>query len=432
MRLSIKTARKLSGIVKVPGDKSISHRAVMLGAISQGITEIEGFLHAQDCLSTIRCVKDLGIEVELKGSLVVIEGRGLDGMQEPSGILDVGNSGTTIRLLAGILAGQAFTTFIQGDSSISSRPMARVTKPLQEMGAIILGRDGANQTPLAIRGGSLKPFAYRTPIASAQVKSALLLAGLYTPGWTEIQEPFQSRNHTELMLRAFGAKLECQGSISRIKGRPVLQGKKVVVPGDLSSAAFFLVAALIVPDSSIILENVGLNPTRDGVIEVLKAMGGRIRIYNQREVAGELMGSLEVETSELHGITIGGSLIPRLIDEIPVLAVAALFARGVTEIRDAAELKVKESNRINAIAQGLLRLGARIEELPDGLRIHGGVPLRGNTCDSCHDHRIAMSLAVAGLAAEGETIIENSQAVDISFPQFPSLLKGLREDHSYG
>lgn len=430
MRLSINPVHRLSGVIKVPGDKSISHRSVMLGALSNGITEIEGFLMGEDCMSTVRCIRALGIPVTVAGETVVVEGRGLHGLQEPDDVLDVGNSGTTIRLLSGILAGQPFNTLLTGDPSIRRRPMGRVTRPLREMGARIMGRQDGNLAPLAIQGGQLKPFTYKSPVASAQIKSAVILAGLFAPGWTEVIEPAPSRNHTELMLRSFGAEVICSENSVKVKGEPNLTGQRVLVPGDISSAAFFLVAGLIVPQGKITIQSVGLNPTRDGIIEVLQAMGAKIRIFDTQTVAGEVIGSLEVETSELQGVTVGGKIIPRLIDEIPVLAVAGAFARGVTEIRDAAELKVKESNRIRTMVEGLSRLGVRVEELPDGLRIYGGSVLKGSICQSHHDHRIAMALAVAGLRAEGETVIEDAGSINVSFPKFPELLRQLREGSS--
>ena len=427
MNLSVMPARSLRGRITVPGDKSISHRAVMIGALAEGKTEISGFLQSKDCLGTIRCVRALGVPVEIGTDTVTVHGRGLDGLCESETILNVGNSGTTIRLISGILAGQPFTTVLTGDASIRRRPMGRVTRPLREMGAEIIGRDNGNLAPLAIRGGNLRPFLYDLPVASAQVKSALLLAGLYAPGWTQIREPVLSRNHTELMLASFGAAVERDGSVVRVKGEPSLTGQRIIVPGDISSAAFFIVAGLIVPQAKIVIESVGLNPTRDGIIEALREMGAKISISDQRTVAGEVMGTVEAESSDLRGITLGGEIIPRLIDEIPVLAVAALFARGVTEIRDAAELKVKESNRIAAICEGLARLGGRVEELPDGLRIYGGYPLTGTVCRSFSDHRIAMALAVAGLAAAGETVIEDAESASVSFPEFAATIERLRE-----
>lgn len=440
MKRKVTPAGSLSGVISVPGDKSISHRAVMLGALAEGTTEIEGFLTSADCLHTLQCMRSLGVSIERGSGLasdtsqrkqsgeekILIQGKGLWGLQEPEGFLDVGNSGTTIRLLSGILAGQPFTSFLTGDASLCKRPMQRVIVPLQEMGAQIMARRGGTLAPLGIAGGNLRSITYKTPVASAQVKSAVLLAGLFASGWTEVIEPTVSRNHTELILAAFGAELEKEGNSVRVKGLPKLLAQKVAVPGDLSSAAFFLVAALIVPSSRILLRSVGLNPTRSGIIEVLQAMGAKMRVFDVEEVAGELRGSIEVESSSLQGISLGGEIIPRLIDEIPILAVAGLFARGVTEIRDAAELKVKESNRLMAICQGLTRIGGRVEELSDGLRIHGGFPLQGANCQSFGDHRIAMALAVAALGAKGETVIEDAEAVDISFPGFWGLLEELR------
>jgi len=460
--------RGLHGVIRVPGDKSISHRAVMLGALAEGTTHIEGFLTAEDCLHTLQCIRSLGVTVQTEdeqrskqeqqvgwlistaqadlaestevngwvenpmpaGMRILIEGKGLGGLQEPEEVLDAGNSGTTLRLLSGILAGQSFTSFLTGDASLCKRPMERITIPLRKMGAQIMGRRGGSWAPLAIRGGKLQAISYQLPVASAQVKSALLLAGLFAPGWTEVSEPALSRNHTELMLEAFGTEVEKEpqgaGMRVRVKGFPTLQAQKVSVPGDLSSAAFLLVAGAIVPAAKLTIKSVGLNPTRDGIIEVLQAMGAKLRITEVQQIAGELRGTIEVESSALQGISVGGEMIPRLIDEIPLVAVAGLFARGVTEIRDAAELKVKESNRLLAICEGLSRLGGRVEELSDGLRIYGGHPLYGASCRSFGDHRIAMALAVAALCAQGTTVLEGAEAVDISFPGFWRLLEELR------
>lgn len=432
MILQITPTKRMEGTLTVPGDKSISHRAVMLGSIAEGTTEISGFLAGEDCLSTIKCMQALGVPIKMEEDKVIVEGQGLGGLQEASNILDAGNSGTTIRLLSGILAGQPFTSIINGDASLRKRPMGRIIRPLMLMGAHVLGRGDDNYAPFAIRGGNLRPLTYTLPVASAQLKSALLLAGLYAEGWTEIIEPIQSRNHTELMLNSFGAHLHKEDNIIRIEGGTPLRGQKLIVPGDVSSAAFFMVAGLIVPEGHIILKNVGLNKTRSGIIEVLQEMGASLNIRDIYSTAGELMGTVEVQSSELKGVTVGGEMIPRLIDEIPILAVAALFAKGITEIRDAAELKVKESNRIAAICQGLQRLGARMEELPDGLRIYGGQSLQGNTCDSFNDHRIAMALAVAGLRAQGDTYIEGAEAIDISFPGFKETLNMLAKGDNHG
>jgi len=425
VNLRIQETLKLEGTITVPGDKSISHRAVMLGALAQGTTEVSGFLMGDDCLSTIACFRKLGISIELTEKKVLINGKGLDGLEESGDVLDVGNSGTTIRLLTGILAGQNFTTFLTGDSSIRKRPMGRITEPLISMGAEIIGRKNATLAPLAIKGGKLQNLKYSTPVASAQVKSALLLAGLYADGWTEVIEPAKSRNHTELMLQAFGAQVEEGENTARVKGRPALSGRQIKVPGDISSAAFFLAAGALVPEGALTITNVGLNPTRSGIIDVLSQMGAKITVYNKSNLDGEITGDIRVESSSLKGISIGGAMIPRLIDEIPVIAVLAACASGVTEIRDAEELKVKESNRLTAIAEELTKMGARIEELPDGLRIFGGKVLKGTVCASHHDHRIAMALAVAGLRAHGETIINNADIVNVSFPQFAASLESI-------
>jgi len=445
MRRKVTLAEGLKGVIRVPGDKSISHRAVILGALAEGRTEIAGFLAAKDCLNTCQCLRQLGISIAEKQkdqsasdrftSTIFVEGRGLGGLQEPQEVLDAGNSGTTMRLLAGVLAGQPFTSVLTGDVSLCARPMERVTIPLQQMGAQISaqtrGHQGGAFAPLTITGGNLQSISYSLPVASAQVKSALLLAGLYASGWTEVIESTISRNHTELMLEAFGAEVKKEQfaqeqQVLRVKGLPVLKAQQVLIPGDLSSAAFFLVAGLIVPDSRIVIKDVGLNPTRCGIVEILQAMGGNLRISEQVQIAGEIRGTVEVESSSLHGISIGGRIIPRLIDELPILAVAALFVDGVTEIRDAQELKVKESNRLLAICEGLTRLGGQIEELDDGLRIRGGASLEGALCQSYGDHRIAMSLAIAALGAAGETMIEDAEAVEVSFPGFWSLLDELR------
>ncbi len=427
MELTINPAKSLRGQVAVPGDKSVSHRAVMFGALAEGITEIEGFLAGEDCLSTVSCLRKLGVTIDetAEGSLKV-HGKGLQGLAESGEVLDVGNSGTTMRLLLGILAGQPFFSVLTGDPSIRRRPMARVTLPLAKMGARILGRQDGNLAPLGVRGGNLQPIAYESPVASAQVKSAVLLAGLYAKGVTEVNEPYVSRDHTERMLRAFGAKVERAGARVAVEGFPVLQAQNVKIPGDISSAAFFLVSGSIVRDGEIRLTNVGLNPTRDGILTVLGEMGASIRIENQAEVSGEPVGDLIVRPAELRGVRIGGSLIPRLIDEIPVLAVAAAYAHGVTEIRDAAELKVKESNRIAAAARELVKMGVRVEELSDGLKIWGGKPLQGAAAESSGDHRMAMAMAVAALGAEGVSRINGAEAAAVSFPDFFETLQRLR------
>lgn len=419
---SVTRANKLTGHVTVPGDKSISHRAILLGALAQGQTRITNFLASEDCLQTVKCVSQLGVDVALEKDRVIVNGKGLYGLQEPSDILNVGNSGTTIRLISGILAGQPFASFITGDASIRQRPMKRITEPLKQMGVSIIGREQESLAPLAIQGGNLKPITYLTETASAQVKSAILLAGLFTPGWTSVTEPAKSRDHTELMLQGFGVPVEIDGMTVRVKGQPSMAGCDIQVPGDISSAAFLIVAASIVPRSRLILKNVGLNPSRTGIIEVLQAMGANIQIMNQRVIMGEILGDICVESSRLKATTIAGDLVVRLIDEIPILAVAAGFAEGITEIRDAAELRFKESNRIGAIVTEYGKLGMDITELPDGLRIKGGNPIKGALCSSQGDHRIALSLAIAGLMGEGETLIEQSECIAISFPNFEQVL----------
>lgn len=426
--LIIEPKTALNGTVRVPGDKSISHRAVMLGSLADGVTRIRGFLMGEDCLSTVRCFQKMGVAAEINEDNVVVYGKGLHGLNEPQDVLDVGNSGTTIRLMSGILAGQNFTSVVTGDSSIRKRPMGRVTKPLREMGATILGRQKGELAPLAISGGSLRPISYKTPVASAQIKSSILLAGLFANGWTEVIEPEKSRDHSERMLRYFGAEVEVDDLAVRIKGHPILTGREIQVPGDISSAAFLLVAGAIVPDARVVIKDVGLNPTRTGIIDVLKEMGANLKIIENTADTGEPLGDLIVETSSLKGIKFGGQLIPRLVDEIPVIAVAAACAGGITEIRDAAELKVKESNRLEAICQGLQKMGVDIEELPDGLRIKGGKPIRGGvTLDSQQDHRIAMALAVAGLVADKGITIKNAEAINVSFPGFKNLLGTLEQ-----
>lgn len=420
--LVIEKINGISGTISVPGDKSISHRAVMLAAISKGKTTIEGFLNGQDCLSTIRCFRAMGVQIEQQGQSVEVEGRGLTGLQEPQDILDAGNSGTTMRLLSGILAGQNFFSVLTGDQSLRQRPMARVTEPLKRMGAVIDGRQSGQFAPLGIRGGGLQGITWETPVASAQIKSAILLAGLYASGRTTVQEPAISRDHTERMLAGFGIQVERQGTAVTV--RPgILEGQHILVPGDISSAAFFMVAAAAKPGSHLIIKNVGLNPTRTGIIDVLRQMGADIEIENLRHFGGEEAGDMIIRGASLTGTEINSEIVPRLIDEIPVLAVAAALADGITYIRGAGELKVKESNRLAAIASELRKMGVQITELPDGLEIHGPNKIRGAAVNSYHDHRIAMAMAVCGLFAEGKTTIADSGCIDISFPGFGELLQ---------
>ena len=409
----------------MPGDKSISHRSVMFGALAKGDTEISNFLRGADCLSTISCFRSMGVDIEEKGENVLVHGKGLRGLRRPDGILDCGNSGTTTRLISGILAAQDFDVTLTGDESIQKRPMKRIIDPLSLMGAEIESVRGNGCAPLHITGAPLHGISYSTPVASAQVKSAILLAGLYADGETRVTEPAPSRNHTELMLSSFGADVRTEGTTVTIRQAEELYGQKIQVPGDISSAAFFIAAGLLIPGSEIFLKNVGVNPTRDGVLRVFRRMGGSIETTALSSGAGEPAADLLVKASRLHGVEIGGEEIPSLIDEIPVIAAAACFADGVTVIRDAAELKVKESNRIAAMTENLRAMGADVTETEDGMIIRGGRPLHGAVIDSRNDHRIAMTFAVAALAAEGETSIPQWDCVNISYPGFLEDLRKL-------
>jgi 3-phosphoshikimate 1-carboxyvinyltransferase len=416
----------LRGKISIPGDKSLSHRSLMLGAIAKGETIIHGLLLGEDPRSTASCFRAMGVEIsELNSEKVIVKGNGLGNLQEPLEILDAGNSGTTIRLMLGLLAGHRERFFVvTGDASLRSRPMSRVVQPLREMGAQIWGRKANSLAPLAVSGQSLQPIHYHSPVASAQVKSCLLLAGLLTEGKTTITEPALSRDHSERMLRAFGANIEVDADTHSVAvtGYPTLTGQTVIVPGDISSAAFWLVAGAIVPNSELLIENVGINPTRTGVLEVLQAMGADISLENQRVVTGEPVADLRVKSSQLQATTIAGEIIPRLIDEIPILAVAAVFAQGTTIIKDAAELRVKESDRLTVMATQLDRMGAKVTELADGLEITGGTGLFGTEVDSFTDHRIAMSLAIAALNSRQSTTIHRAEAAGISYPDFVSTL----------
>ncbi|MBM6619852.1 3-phosphoshikimate 1-carboxyvinyltransferase [Bacillus suaedaesalsae] len=408
----------LNGTIEVPGDKSISHRAVMFGSLANGVTQIEHFLPGEDCLSTISCFRKMGIDIVQSHENVSVTGAGWNGIQEPKEVLDVGNSGTTARLLLGILAGLPNHSCLIGDESIGRRPMRRVTEPLREMGAKIDGRQDGQYTPISIRGGGLKGMHYQSPIASAQVKSAILLAGLNGIGETTVTEPHQSRDHTERMLLAFGAVVETNENTVSVKGGQSLTATSIYVPGDISSAAFFLVAGAITPESNITLKNVGINPTRTGVIDVLQQMGASISITNHQEKNFEPFADLHISTSNLKGIEISGSLIPRLIDEIPIIALLATQAEGTTIIKDASELKVKETNRIDTVVNELSKLGASIEATEDGMIIHGGATLSGNTVNSYGDHRIGMMLSIASFITEGIVEVENTEAIAVSYPTF--------------
>ncbi|XDZ00707.1 3-phosphoshikimate 1-carboxyvinyltransferase [Bacillus manliponensis] len=416
----------MRGTIEIPGDKSISHRAVMFGAIGEGKTKISNFLEGEDCLSTISCFQKLGVTIEQSGNDVTVYGKGIGGLIEPSDILDVGNSGTTIRLMLGVLANAPFYCTIIGDNSIGKRPMKRVTVPLREMGAKIDGREDGQFTPLSIRGGDVKGMHYDSPVASAQVKSAILLAGLQGEGVTSVTEPMKSRDHTERMLRAFGCNVHVDGLTVSVQGGQTLLGTIVEVPGDISSAAFFLAAGAIVPNSKIVLKNVGLNETRTGILEVLEKMGANISIENKRNEQFEPSGDITIQTSYLKGIEIGGTLIPKLIDEIPIIALLATQAEGTTIIKDAEELKVKETNRIDTVVNELQKLGARIEATDDGMMIYGKTTLQGNCVNSYGDHRIGMMLAIASCIADGAVEIENSDAVAVSYPNFFEQLDGLQ------
>ncbi|RST73623.1 3-phosphoshikimate 1-carboxyvinyltransferase [Siminovitchia acidinfaciens] len=428
MTISLKTEGdiQLSGTFRVPGDKSISHRAVMLGAIADGKTKVHGLLTGDDCLNTIDCFRKLGVQISQEGEYVEIDGTGFDGLKEPHEILDVGNSGTTIRLMLGILAGAPFHTCLIGDDSITNRPMDRVARPLRQMGAKIDGRENGSFAPISIRGGGLEGIDYASPVASAQVKSAILLAGLQAEGTTTVIEPQTSRDHTERMLTAFGCQVEVDGLKTTIKGKQDLKGTTIQVPGDISSAAFFLIAGAIVPNSELKIKNVGINPTRTGILEVLEEMGADILIEETDSNNFEPVADITIKTSVLKGIEIGGDIIPRLIDEIPIIALAATQAKGRTVIKDAAELKVKETNRIDTVVDELSKMGAKIEATEDGMIIHGGTELLPAVVNSHGDHRIGMMLAIASCIAKGETVIENSEAISISYPNFFQHLKELK------
>jgi len=424
LALGTQPARSLQGVVQVPGDKSISHRALLFGAIAEGTTRISGLLPAEDPLSTAACLRAMGVTISAieAGQLVSVEGVGLDGLREPEDVLDCGNSGTTMRLMLGLLAGRSGRHFVlTGDSSLRRRPMQRVGGPLAQMGAQISGRSAGNLAPLAIRGQQLVGTTIRTPVASAQVKSALVLAALTATGDTTVIEPVQSRDHSERMLRAFGAQLSVGGpGLTEVTVTPGanLRGQDVIVPGDISSAAFWLVAGAITPGADLTVQNVGLNPSRTGVLDVLEQMGARIELLNTREVAGEPVGDLRVTHGPLQAFTIGAELIPRLVDEIPVLAVAACYAEGISRVTGAEELRVKETDRLAVMARQLGAMGARIEEFADGLTIEGGIPLHGAEVDSETDHRVAMSLAVAAQVAHGPTQLHRPGAAAVSYPGF--------------
>jgi 3-phosphoshikimate 1-carboxyvinyltransferase len=423
----VQPSRGLKGEITLPGDKSISHRSVLFAALADGTTEITGFLTGEDTQHTARAVQMLGIPVEgIGSSRLLVHGKGLDGLSEPAGVLDLGNSGTGMRLLAGLLAGQDFFSVLTGDQYLTRRPMGRIVEPLRQMGAAIDGRADGKMAPLAIRGarGRIKALNYMSPVASAQVKSAILLCGLYADGETSVTEPSKSRDHTERMLRSFGVDVREEGLRVTLRGRQRLQTTGTLdIPADISSAAFFLVAASIVPGSDLVVRNVGVNITRTGIVDILLAMGADLVLENGREQAGEPVADIRVRYRQLNAVDIAGDLVPRAIDEIPVLAVAASYAVGTTIIRDAAELRVKESDRIATMVAELKKLGVAVTERPDGLEIRGGNALTGSECESHGDHRVAMSLAVAGLAARGETVVRDTAWIETSFPGFWQLLQ---------
>ncbi|MDR3543778.1 MAG: 3-phosphoshikimate 1-carboxyvinyltransferase [Desulfosporosinus sp.] len=419
----IKPVSGVEGEIRVPGDKSISHRAALLGGMAHGETHVSNFLLGQDCLSTLRCLKQLGVHWERQGTEVWIRGEGMEAWQEPSDVLDAGNSGTTSRLMLGVLAGSPFAVTLTGDASLRSRPMRRVTDPLKQMGARIMGRQDGNMFPLTMSGGQLQGQVFRTAVASAQVKSAIILAGLRASGETKVEEPALSRDHTERMLRGFGIEVLSDKTIVRVHGGGRLVGQDVSVPGDISSAAFFLILGSLVGRGELILPNVGVNPTRTGILDALRTMGADIEVLEVSEICGEPRATLRVRPARLKGIEIGGDMIPRLIDEIPILAVAACLAEGETVIRDAAELRVKETDRIRTVAEGLAALGAKIEELPDGLRIQGQPYLRGGQASSLGDHRLAMAWAIAGMLSKEGVSVEDMEAADVSYPDFLTVIE---------
>ena len=422
MKRVLQSQKPLYGEISVPGDKSIGHRAVIFGGIAHGLTRVSNVSGGEDNQRTVQAFKDLGVKISTDGETLYIEGKGWEGLSAPKSIIDCGNSGTTMRLLSGVLAGRPFTTILDGDQSLRRRPMQRVIEPLSRMGATLDGREGRGLAPLEINGGNLKGIEYSMPIASAQVKSAILLAGLQAEGVTMVEEPQNSRNHTELMIKGFGGEVALDGRHVSIQGGQTLRGKDVRIPGDISSAAFFLVAAALIPGSQVVVRRVGVNPTRDGVIEILRRMGAEIELLGATIDTGEPVADLKVTGKRLKGVEIGPELVARTIDEYPILAAAAALAEGVTVIDGVKELRFKESDRISAMSEGLRRLGVDVEEREDGLTIRGREILQGNKVRSFGDHRIAMSLAIAGLCAEGGVEIDDAQCVAISFPTFFDLL----------
>lgn len=425
--ITISPAPALRGEIVVPGDKSISHRSIMLGAIANGITTVRGFLRGEDNMSTMGAFRAMGIQIDDDGETIAIHGKGLHGLVEPTDVIDCGNSGTTIRLLTGLLAGQSFFSVVTGDQYLRKRPMKRVVEPLSRMGARILGRDKGSLAPLAISGGELNAIGYDSQVSSAQVKSAIMLAGLYADGETSVREPSLSRDHSERMLHLFGASLETFNCGVTVRGGVELKAQEICVPGDISSSAFFMVAALITPGSELLIRSVGVNPTRTGILDVLRSMGGSIELLNEREVSGEPVADILVRYSRLKGIDIAGDVVPRAIDEFPAICVAAACAEGTTTVRDARELRVKETDRITAMATNLRLLGVTVAECADGMDITGVERLGSAMVESFGDHRIAMSLSVAGLVSSGSITVNDIDCVATSFPTFFPLLERFRE-----
>jgi len=416
--LTITPKGSLRGTVHVPGDKSITHRALILSALAEGNSTIRGYCRGEDCLNTLSALQKLGIPIKVAPDQVHVSGKGLWGLTEPAEPLDCGNSGTGLRLLTGVLAGQRFFTVLTGDASLRSRPMGRIVKPLQLMGAHIQGRNGGALAPLAVTGSRLKGSDYVSPVSSAQIKSAVLLAGLFAEGETRFSEPLQSRDHTERMFRFLGIPFDVKGNSIRVTGGQSFQAKDLFVPGDLSAAAFFIVGASIVPDSEVRIPNIGLNPARTGILDILTEMGANIQIDNQRDESGEPVGDLMIRTAQLHGIAIGASQVPKTIDEFPIFCVAAALAKGKTTVTGAEELRVKETDRIQAMATELKKLNVAIEETPDGFVVQGRSSLRGGHCQSYGDHRVAMAISIAGLTANSSTVIDDIDCIETSFPGF--------------
>jgi len=423
--LQIKPAKKLSGEISVQGDKSISHRAVILGSIAEGTTRVTNFLPSEDCIRTIKAFEAMGINIEMNRNTLIINGKGLNGLTEPNDVMDMGNSGTSARLLCGLLSGQPFFSVMTGDSSLRRRPMKRIAEPLRMMGAAIWGRGGGDFLPMCIKGSETEGITYKLPVASAQVKSAILFAGLYAKGRTSVEEITTSRDHTERMMDYFGINLERKGTTIIVEGGERPSARNVDVPGDISAAAFFMVGASIVSDSDVVIKDVGINPTRTGIIDILMKMGASIEILNQRKMGAEPAGDIRIKSALLKGVEIKGDIIPRCVDELPVICIAAAVAEGETVIKDASELRVKESDRIAVMAECLSRVGVEVETYPDGIRIKGGRGFKGTVCNSHGDHRIAMSMAIAGLITEGEMTIEDTECINTSFPEFEETLRKL-------